>query len=558
MLRPCLTAALFAACATASQAGGTDKTIAAPSDDRWHYPFNQTPGFRTTASLFVTPPNTGFDYRDAMMMIRWRPSQDSLAPDFIPSGLDPSEYEFDAVRITVHHATGTYTWDTRNPAVNFQGKPFVMEVFGFDVDSGVSFTEETWTEFSPFFGQSPFTPTGIRNPHPLNLQSTSPQPNATNLVDAQPWGFGEPVYGTDPGEYTPGVAATTPFPVTFTLDLSNIRVKRYIQEALAAGRLEFVLSSTAGPADPGGGPPGGAQTFVPVLTTKENTTAPAPSITFENLRFRNRDLSLVVSDDQWQYPFNATPGTRTSASLFTSPPGAGFDYRDGMMIVRWRIPADPSSPDHITPGLPPAAYRIEGATATLWHSSGSFNWDTRSPAINPFGEPFRLEVFGMGVLPGGSFTAETWTETTPISAATPFPPVRPRNPYPVGGNLANPTQNVSNTQGATVWGLGEPTYGVDSGEYFPGSAAPFPFPVEFDLDLSNPNILAYLQRGLSEGRIELVFASTAAAEQPARGTPPSGTPVFLMKESGTGQNAPQLLLRGVSIQEPLDSGWTLR
>lgn len=282
-----LVAAGLGALLLASPSLAADITIATPSDDRWVYPFNFSfpPGSRATGSMFTVPPGIGLDYRDAEIALRFRTQNtDSLAADYIPTGLAPQAYEFTTVTLTVYHNSGTYTWDTRNPAINAAGKPFALEVFGFGVDAPpafTGFTTETWNENSPFFGQSQgvSTPAGQRrNPFPLSVNQNDPELSEANDINATPWGFGFPVYGTNPGEYTPGVAASVPFPITYTLDVSNPRVRAYIQEGLSRGRIEWILSSTALAGGMGPPPP-----VIPVIIMKESAAAPDPAMTIQGL-----------------------------------------------------------------------------------------------------------------------------------------------------------------------------------------------------------------------------------------------------------------------------------
>ncbi len=276
----------------ASTVPGDDRILTC-SDDRWSYPFafSPPPATRPTASVFSAPLASGFDYRDGEMLLRFRNTTTPGDPNYIPANGDPSRYGFTGAKVVIHHAPGTYTWDTRTPAINSAGRPFRLEIFGMGVDAGAApLTIDTWLETTPFQGQSNglVTPPGQRrNPHPLSIDENAAEPSEANNIDATPWGLGLPVYGTAPGEYTPGVAAADAFPITFTLDVSNPRVRRYIQEGLASRGVEFVVCSTAEP------PPMTINDTIPVLSTKDASGIPAPYMILEN-------FTLPSAAGNWQ------------------------------------------------------------------------------------------------------------------------------------------------------------------------------------------------------------------------------------------------------------------
>lgn len=276
-----LGAAAFLA-AQASSAAAADRILTC-SDDRWSYPFafSPSPATRTTASVFSAPLASGFDYRDGQMLLRFRNTTTPGDPNYVPANGDPDRYGFTGAKVVIHHAPGTYTWDTRTPATNSAGRPFRLEIFGMGVDAAAApLTIDTWVETTAFQGQSSglVTPSGQRrNPHPLNIDAGAAEQSEANNIDAVPWGLGLPEYGTAAGEYTPGVAATAAFPITFTLDVSNPRVRAFIQEGLVSGGVEFVVCSTAEP------PPMTINDTIPVLSTKDAApTIPGPYMVLEN------------------------------------------------------------------------------------------------------------------------------------------------------------------------------------------------------------------------------------------------------------------------------------
>lgn len=220
------------------------------SQDRWIYPFNFTPGFRGSAGLFSTPV-PGFNFRDGTMGLRFDTAE------VAPAGLAPSLYDIKSVSVRAWHSSGTFFWDTRTTNT--------IEIFGMGVeDSNTSFTVETWNEFSPYIGMGgapfPFVP---RDPHPLNIDAASTQSNVSELSFTTAWGYGSPTYGVAPGQYTPGVEASEPFPVDIPLNIGNARVLEYVRTSLTRGYMNFVLTSNVVP--PPSSPPGP----FPNLLTKE-------------------------------------------------------------------------------------------------------------------------------------------------------------------------------------------------------------------------------------------------------------------------------------------------
>lgn len=264
-------AAALVAIAALTAAAHAQVTITPPQDDRYQYPFAFDGGTRTTANVFSTNvPN--FDRRDATFLVRW-----NTAAAGIPTGLPLSSYTVTDVTIILWHVNDVgYTWDTRPPVNN------LIEVFGMGVNSP-NFTKATWTELTPYEGQSGSPGGPERNPHPLNIDPLDPVQNVSNDLTATPWGVGEPVYGTNPGEYTPGpTPPPASFPVTFTLNLSNPRVLEYVQQSLADGYIDFVFSTDITLLGPGGSPP----LPYPRFHTKEETDPSgtyAPVITISGL-----------------------------------------------------------------------------------------------------------------------------------------------------------------------------------------------------------------------------------------------------------------------------------
>lgn len=218
-------------------------TITEPSDDRWMYPSNSTPGTRGQASTFSALPSAGgIDDRFGFLLIRF----DTSAA--IPAGLDPSSYRIRSFAIRA--TTGqdfTFSYDpTPDPLATF-GTP-EAEATESDSDSGRpvelhgagfrnGFTAATFEEGSPHGSSSP----GTRNAYPLGFDETGAprdvSSNVTEAFDSVPWALGV-TDGVEPGESVP---SETEF--TFHIDTTLPGVADYIRQGLAAGSLWFSISS---------------------------------------------------------------------------------------------------------------------------------------------------------------------------------------------------------------------------------------------------------------------------------------------------------------------------
>lgn len=228
-----------------------------------------------------------------------------------------------------------------------------------------------------------------------------------------------------------------------------------------------------------------------------------------DVRYKPDAATLAQAEpahDRWGYPFNATPGTRAVASVFRSAEEAGL-LRHGIFIMGY----DTST--GIESGRGEAAYEILSAKVTLTTSSNfEVVYDPTADPVFTYltnghpqfvedadaGRP--LELFGTGFR--NDFTPLTWTETAPYA-----PTGGERTVYPVtwdtdGQELdASMNVNYAAPYEALPFATGE-IAGVN-----PGENVPMETPVSFNLDLSQPGVVRYLQAGLNVGR--LFFSATS-------------------------------------------------
>ncbi|MCB9770116.1 MAG: hypothetical protein H6752_18095 [Candidatus Omnitrophica bacterium] len=420
--------------------GGEALVFATPSDDQWQYPFNFSPGVNTDRSVFAAS-EAPFDNRDAMGLVRWDTTS------LVAPGLGMDGYKPVRATITVWEAAGA-AW-----------VPSVTETIQlFAVGYGPTYTEATWNEFSAVRANGAGPPTQ-RDPYPMTLSGE----RAENEIGAQPWAVG-----------VPAPATAVARPIEFELDLFNPIVREYVQEGLNKGSLTFAVSSTLIPSSSVAAPG-----TLPRIIFKEGVPihpgSQAPKLTIELAPDTGVTDYLIdePSIDVWQYPFNQTPGNRTTAPLFATAPGVGFDHRDGEMVVCF----DTSQFTNREMGA--LVGEVESCSVRVWNVAGA-SWDLR-------GATGRLELFGTGF--GPTYNAGIWSETSPISAGAPGPPSL-RDPYPT---LLN-GERAENDLNAVPWSVGRPI------GYNPGGQAT-PFVIQFDLNVDDPTVQDYLRDGIQSGQL---------------------------------------------------------
>lgn len=224
-------------------AAGSPTVIAEPSQDRWMYPSNSTPGLRAQASTFsALPGSSGLDDRWGFFLFAF----DTASA--IPPGLPPEVYQIRSVKVSAiigqdrlfAYDPSYDSWQTYGtPALpapltdEDAGRPLELHGAGFRG----AWTPATFLESSPYGSSVP----GFRNAYPLGFDATGAARDVSNNITAQfdsnPWAVGK----------TEAVAPGDPVPVetafTFELNAGQSRVSDYLRQGLAAGRLWFSLTS---------------------------------------------------------------------------------------------------------------------------------------------------------------------------------------------------------------------------------------------------------------------------------------------------------------------------
>ncbi|MEM8835900.1 MAG: hypothetical protein AAGD00_08770 [Planctomycetota bacterium] len=255
--------------------------------------------------------------------------------------------------------------------------------------------------------------------------------------------------------------------------------------------------------------------------------------------------------DRWLYPFNATIGFRTSASVFgaVGAEDAGqfvFDQRDGAFLLIYDVTGqfNPADLD---------GRRVASATLTVeTNDSFTFDYDPTLDAwqtwLDPMEDPEAqtdgdigrpIELFGVGFRTG--VTASTYVEGTSMVPGTPFAITlsapNQRIAYPTDGELLmdqmtprDVSNNILERFDPNVWAVGTiPT--AAPGDIIAGGRQ-----VVFDLDVENPVIQQYLQDGITEGSVALMVTSL----QPANfggGSGGGAFAAFVTKEAFLGNPA---------------------
>ncbi len=249
----CVTAVSSGVCVFAGHAQVLNQdevafTIDTPTLDRWNYPFNQTPGFRPTASVWGAFLDDGlspdFDNRDAQFHVGFSTAS------FIEPGLGEDAYTITSARITMMVADDesfVYSpyfdaWQTYLPESDPQyipdttpGRP--AELFGVGFRNGfdaLSYQENTAYSTQGQIGKS------IRTTFAIDFPDDQPRDVSNNVdleFDPLPFAIAT-TDAVEPGELVP---SGTVF--TFVIDVSDPHIQAYLQQSLDLGIVHFMVAS---------------------------------------------------------------------------------------------------------------------------------------------------------------------------------------------------------------------------------------------------------------------------------------------------------------------------
>ena len=276
-------------------------------------------------------------------------------------------------------------------------------------------------------------------------------------------------------------------------------------------------------------------------------------------------ISTEADYDRWMYPFNATPGTRSTMSTFGAVGSPPFDDRDGQAHVGF---------DTATAGvpslLPKNNYQINSVKVSVTHSTtgGALVYDDTYDSYQTYngtladtdaGRPIELHGLGFrngfGELEigfGPPNTPPGFKETDAFAFADPtLEDVR--NVFAMSSSGLEVSNNVSDGFESDPWAVGQ-AVGLLPGdtvvEAVPGTSPGTTF--EFLVNLSDPLIVEYLQTGLQDGLLGFAITSLHAAAQPPN---PTTSPNFYTTDSFNPEAvAPSLMLDVTIVPEPGTAG----
>jgi hypothetical protein len=244
-------------CALPGAGATLNLEVAEPLVDYWSYPFASAPGQRLQASTFgaVGSQADGFDNRDAQFLFSFVTSGASG----VPTGQALENYKILSAKVTLTVAAfGAFYDPTYDPISTYgaggesingddPGRP--MELYGVGYRNGV--TASTFSESTPFTTAANAQTQGVRSAYvtdflaggSLNGNSRDVSNNVTGKgaqtpFDPKPFAIGQVAAGDLSGNEIDEDAT-----VTFTLDLTNADVVKYLRLSLQLGRLALGVSS---------------------------------------------------------------------------------------------------------------------------------------------------------------------------------------------------------------------------------------------------------------------------------------------------------------------------
>lgn len=276
------------------------------------------------------------------------------------------------------------------------------------------------------------------------------------------------------------------------------------------------------------------------------------------------------SMDKWVYANadggrNPYGGTRDVAALFATLNTDDTD-RLGTMLLGFE------TTNWIPTGLGASSYAITSVRLTVTISTDeSFIYDSTYDSYRNFltsldpnylpdadaGHP--IEVFGVGLRNGYTalsgavgVPAPHYGENSPY--ATSGNP-QPENVYPIGisagGSLYDVSDNVSAGMEAFPFAIGK-AYNPFLGDLYDGEYVPAGTEFRFDLEITNPAVLAYIQEALNIGVLGLMISSLHEVEGQITNLI---YPRILTRENALGANfSPRLEISYAIVPEPQFAG----
>ena len=256
-------------------------------------------------------------------------------------------------------------------------------------------------------------------------------------------------------------------------------------------------------------------------------------------------ITVGVGFDRWWYPFNSTPGTQSSGSVFGALGEPDFDNRDAQLILGFDVAGvSPPSASHVLSGV---TLRVTTAGADTFAYDPTFD-PLATYTTDPDPDDGRpVELYGVGTRNGftgltvddGSSDPLLLKENSAFSAV-PGSFVGTRSAYAADAAGADVSGNVSAGQEVAPWAIGQASLS-------PGDTVPRNTEFAFGIDLAIPEVSNYIDAGISSGELFLALTSLHTA---TRGAPPT-FPSFFLDAGGVslGQTA-ELDFQYTPIPEP--------
>lgn len=216
-------------------------------------------------------------------------------------------------------------------------------------------------------------------------------------------------------------------------------------------------------------------------------------------------IQLPIAFDRWMYPFNSTPGTRVSGSVFGAVDEVDFDDRDAQVLLGFDTSAlNGGGPMTVTG----AVLKVTIATDNVFNYDPTYDDYTTYLAGGVDSDTGRpLELYGVATRNGftnlaiGTPGANEFGETSSYGS--------PRNAYISdynGGVPRDISNNIADAFNPTAWAVGQSALA-------PGASVPLNTEFTFTVDLNNPYANTYVQNGFNNGALFFGLSALTAAEE---------------------------------------------
>ena len=215
--------------------------------------------------------------------------------------------------------------------------------------------------------------------------------------------------------------------------------------------------------------------------------------------------------DRWNYPFNATPGSRSVGSTFSAYGSEyDFDNRDGQVLLGWL------TSDVVDAGWPAFAYDVTACTVTVTIASDDVPYDPTQDAPATYmdggddtdeGRPTVLSAVGFR----NGWDAFTFGDDGAFGSTD----AGTRNCYAADFDAQGQLRDISNS---LTEGFQPNVFAVaSSNAVAPGEVMPQFTVLTFEVDVTDEHIQCWLRQGVAQGLVEFMVTSLHSASEPGSG-----------------------------------------